>query len=104
MGKEAKEQRRVELGEVAYGAYRKRLAVYQPEKCLEWHRVPPYMRDVWAAVAEAVIAKAVIAKAVGSQILGSTTAARIEVIGPTPEVERVARIGVKRARKGNRRG
>jgi hypothetical protein len=55
MGKEAEEQRRVELGEVAYEAYRRRLAIYQPERCLEWHRVPPYMRDVWAAVAEAVI-------------------------------------------------
>ena len=48
--------RRIDLGEVAYNAYRKRLALHQPEKCLLWHRLPPYMRDVWTAVAEAVIA------------------------------------------------
>ena len=71
MRKEAEEQRRIELGEVAYEAYRNRLALHQPEKCLEWHRFPPYMRDVWAHVGEAVIAY---------------------------------RIGVKRTRKGYRRG
>jgi hypothetical protein len=79
--------RRIELGEVAYEAYRSRLALHQPEKCLEWHRIPPYMRDVWAYVGEAVIA---YEKAAGSQILR--------------EVERVGRTGVKRARKGYRRG
>jgi hypothetical protein len=48
--------RRIDLGEVAYNAYRKRLAEHQPEKCLLWHRLPPYMKDVWAFTAEAVIA------------------------------------------------
>jgi hypothetical protein len=51
-----KGRRRIDLGEVAYAAYRKRLAEHQPEKCLPWHKTPPYMRDVWTAVAEAVIA------------------------------------------------
>jgi hypothetical protein len=50
--------RRIDLGEVAYNAYRKKLREHQPEKCLLWHRLPPYMRDVWTAVAEAVIASA----------------------------------------------
>jgi hypothetical protein len=53
---EAATGRRIELGEVAYEAYRSRLALHQPEKCLEWHRFPPYMRDVWTYVGEAVIA------------------------------------------------
>jgi hypothetical protein len=78
--------RRIELGEVAYEAYRSRLALHQPEKCLEWHRFPPYMRDVWAYVGEAVIGY----EKASSQISGG--------------VDRVGRIGVKRARKGYRRG
>ena len=48
--------RRIDLGEIAYEAYCLRLAEHQPEKCLLWHRLPPYMKDVWTAVAEAVIA------------------------------------------------
>jgi hypothetical protein len=51
-------RRRIDLGEVAYNAYRKRLALHQPEKCLLWNRLPPYMLDAWTAAAEAVVAKA----------------------------------------------
>jgi hypothetical protein len=48
--------RRIEAGEVAYEAYCLRLAEHQPQKCLPWNKMPPYMRDVWTSSAEAVIA------------------------------------------------